>query len=306
MGRLHALIFRNSPVGNLFIHSLMGQGVTGDTTPLGTPARCKMGTTIAEMSEVQAVGPGKFTAQFDPSWFKGPGACGGLVFAALARSFQAAQTDSTRRLRSLSVQLCAPAPAGPLDVEIETVRSGKRVCHMRGTMGNASETIAITSAVMGSDRPVGYDFNRFVMPDVPAPEDCSPLPAMPAEIAYFGHLDVRPCWGGLPMSGHETAISGGWIKPKQSPEHWDEALAAAMLDMWWPAILVTQPQGRPMGSITYHASFYLPAEPIATDFALLTTESEITQHGYAQERDMLWTRDGQLLAMAEQQILVIK
>jgi acyl-CoA thioesterase len=32
----------------------------------------------------------------------------------------------------------------------------------------------------------------------------------------------------------------------------------------------------------------------------------VTKQGYSQERDMLWTRDGQLIAMAEQQILVIK
>ena len=86
----------------------------------------------------------------------------------------------------------------------------------------------------------------------------------------------------------------------------DEALAAALLDMWWPAILVTRQQARPMGSITYNASFYLPAEPLKTDYALLTTQSSVTEQGYAQERDMLWTRDGHLIAMAEQQILVIK
>ena len=108
------------------------------------------------------------------------------------------------------------------------------------------------------------------------------------------------------MSGHDGAFSGGWLKLLDGPEQWDEAMAAALLDMWWPAILVTRPEGRPMGSITYHATFYLPVEAIKSDFALLTTESTVTKQGYAQERDMLWTKDGHLIAMAEQQILVIK
>ncbi len=265
-----------------------------------------MGPTISQMSEVTPGQPGVYQAQFEPSWFKGPGACGGLVFAALARAFQKAQGNQERSLRSLSVQLCAPAPATPLSIEVETVRSGKRICHMRALMKSETETIAIASAVMGSDRPTSYDFNTFKMPEVPAPEDCAQLPALPPDIAYIQHLDVRPCWGGLPMSGHEGAFSGGWLKPFEAPEHWDEALAAALLDMWWPAILVTRQQARPMGSITYHASFYLPSEALKTDYALLTTESSVTEQGYAQERDMLWTRDGHLIAMAEQQILVIK
>ena len=265
-----------------------------------------MNPTISEMSEVTTGEAGVYKAQFDPSWFKGPGACGGLVFAALARAFQGAQDNQERKIRSLSVQLCAPAPATPLTIEVENVRSGKRICHMRALMKSEVETIAIASAVMGSDRPTAYDFNTFKMPDVPPPEDCMQLPSMPAEIAYMRQLDVRPCWGGIPMSGHEGAFSGGWLKPINCPEYWDEALAAALLDMWWPAILVTRPEGRPMGSITYNASFYLPTEPLKTDYALLTTESSVTEQGYAQERDMLWTRDGHLIAMAEQQILVIK
>jgi acyl-CoA thioesterase len=50
----------------------------------------------------------------------------------------------------------------------------------------------------------------------------------------------------------------------------------------------------------------MPAQALKTDYALLTTQSTVTKQGYSQERDMLWTRDGQLIAMAEQQILVIK
>jgi len=265
-----------------------------------------MSLTISSMSSVKPSQPGCFVAQFDASWFKGPGACGGLVFAALANAFKAAQDSKDRQLRSLSVQLCAPAPEGPLSIEVETVRSGKRICHMRALMKSEKETIAIATAVMGADRPTSYDFNEFKMPEVAAPEDCMQLPALPADIAYIQHLDVRPCWGGLPMSGHEGAFSGGWLKPLEAPEYWDEALAAALLDMWWPAILVTETQGRPMGSITYHASFYMPSEALKTDYALLTTQSTVTKQGYSQERDMLWTRDGQLIAMAEQQILVIK
>ena len=80
-----------------------------------------MGPTISKMSEVTQVHAGIYQAQFEPSWFKGPGACGGLVFAALARAFQEAQDvpksalggfETTRQaFQFLKVGVSSRAPA---------------------------------------------------------------------------------------------------------------------------------------------------------------------------------------------------
>ena len=104
-------------------------------------------------------------------------------------------------------------------------------------MKSEVETIAIASAVMGGDRPTATTSTPLKCPTCPHLKlHAAALNA--AEIAYMRQLDVRPCWGGIPMSGHEahSREDGSDLSIVQVL---GQGLAAALLDMWWPTILVT-------------------------------------------------------------------
>ena len=69
-------------------------------------------------------GEGEFGWTVPDGWQQGRGAWGGLVVGALLRAVAASEPDANRTLRSLTAQLMAPAPVGPVVVRTRQMRRG--------------------------------------------------------------------------------------------------------------------------------------------------------------------------------------
>jgi acyl-CoA thioesterase len=142
-----------------------------------------MGSAFFEETSVTPLGPGRYRAAIDPSWNLRPLPQGGIVTALALRAMQQALgdgADTEQRLRTLHTAFVAQVADGPVDINVEVLRTGRSMSHLRASVANPGAAAGhVTTAVFGSTRP-GFAFTDLRPPAVPPPADCpsyrDPLP----------------------------------------------------------------------------------------------------------------------------------
>ena len=99
-----------------------------------------------------------FPCEFDwtvpDGWQQGRGAWGGLAIAAMINAAASAEPDSSRTVRSVGLQLSAPASVGRYVVSVQPIRIGTRMSTWSVKItSDADEVIGSAMVVMGSPRP---------------------------------------------------------------------------------------------------------------------------------------------------------
>ncbi len=108
------------------------------------------------------------------------------------------------------------------------------------------------------------------------------------------------------MSGGDRADTAGWLKLVDEEEMSPE-LAAAMLDVWYPApfVAITERAVAPTLEYTVHFPRELPVEGSApSDWVLARLTADEAVEGHFTEDGELWTTDGTLLARCRQVALL--
>jgi acyl-CoA thioesterase len=279
--------------------------------------------TFEQATAVVAQGDGRFTAEIDAGWSTPIAANGGYLAAILVRAIQAhADPAGERQLRSLTCHFLRPVPAGPLDVEVELVRTGRRVTNVRVRASQKGrEAIAALAAFAVPDLPAAGTWEPPPPPAAPAPPREAPsLP--PGEYPrsdgahwlgradgmppMFDRVKVAPRFGGIPFSGRsprggEAPETGGWIAlPEPGPI--DAAFVALCTDVWWPPAF--QPLGRPAIAptidLTIHVRADVPPHGLPDQPVLGWYRSTAAHGGLMEEDAALFLADGTLLAHARQ------
>lgn len=243
-------------------------------------------------------------------WQQGAGAYGGLSFGWIARACASAVDDPHRRLRSLSVQLCAPVLPGVAVIEVERLRDGGAVSHLAARLVQDGATRALGVATLG----IARTDRAWLDPTRPAAGDWRSITPVPMDAASFGgrspfppfasQFEYRFALGSPPWSGASAGYSGGWVRPCDPGAHRDDAVVAALIDTWWPAALVRETGPRPMATISaliqWLADGGAPDEPL-----LHTVRSDAATDGYTVEDRELWREDGALVAVCRQTLAVL-
>ena len=245
---------------------------------------------------------------FESSWMQGRGIYGGIPAAAMVRQMSRTLVKPDCALRSLTVHFCSPIDAVESVVQVEPVRVGKSVAHMRSEILQSGERVCYASASFASPRNVDLRWQERDMPEVrPASElQAVPISAMggPSFAQYF---DYR--FGGtrLPMSAGDTAILRTWIRPK-TPAVIDTELAVGMLDAMVPAILCRLDAPRPMASVDFRIQLFTPFPLHAVDpdaHWLLDAHARVMGDGYCEQMTWLFSPSGQLVGSCQQLIVVL-
>jgi acyl-CoA thioesterase len=290
--------------------------------PDTAPDPAAVGTFERATSIVQT-GEGRYVAQIDSGWSTPIAANGGYLAAILVRAIQAhADPTGERQLRSLTCHFLRPVPAGALDVDVEVLRSGRRVSSVRVTASqDGKQVIAALAALAVLDLPAAGTWSQTPPPAAPpplrdapssAPEDyrrsdgshwlgyASAMPPM------FQRVKVAPRFGGIPFSAKalplgEAPETGGWIAlPESRPI--DAAFVALCTDVWWPPGF--QPLGRPAIAptidLTIHVRADIPAGGLPDEPVLGWYRSTAAKGGLMEEDAALFLGDGTLLAHARQ------
>ena len=81
---------------------------------------------------VTALSDGRLEATMSPGWWIERGPNGGYVAAVVLRALSSAVADATRTPRSFTVHYLAPPAEGPVQIEVQTERTGRMLTFVSG------------------------------------------------------------------------------------------------------------------------------------------------------------------------------
>lgn len=264
-----------------------------------------MSTDFEQDTAAVPLGDGRYSINLSDRWWVGRGPNGGYVAALMLRAMTAeagAGASDAIPARSLNVHFLRPPEAGPAEVEVTVEHAGRVTCFLSARMVQAGEVKAKAMSVFSGERE-GPAFDHSAMPAVPPPEELEEWDTEQAPVAVFGRYRAMMI-SGLPGEAGEKADTMGWIRLKDE-QPVDPVLAAAVLDVWYPApfVVFEKLPFAPTLEYTVHFPRVIP-EPGDPDWCLIRLTAEEGTEGHFSEDAELWSRDGKLLAKARQMALL--
>ncbi len=254
--------------------------------------------------------PGKYRVELNDRWWIGPGPNGGytaaLMLQAMTEKVKEINTEGRPQPpRSLSVHFLGRPIVGEAVIVVTVEHQGFATSFISARLMQEGEVKAKAMSVFSAERS-GPSFDQTKMPDVPMPEDGEEFDTAQAPVAVFTQYRAVPVLGTAPFSGGPKAETGGWMKLKDE-QPMTAVLAAAMLDVWFPAPFVTLDEQAQAPTLEYTVHFprELPLEGAEEpDWTLVRLTAEEGHDGHFSEDGELWSRDGTLLARCRQMALL--
>jgi acyl-CoA thioesterase len=251
-----------------------------------------------------------FAIDVPDGWQQGKGAFGGLVIGSMAAAM-AATLPAARPLRSLTATLGGALGVGPARIAVSPWREGGSVSVASAQLSSGGEAVAQATALFGDARPTERDGVELPAPPELAAgwRDVTAVPMdAPFKPRFTRHFEYRTTGPG-PFAG-SVAPAAGWLRPLLAPDddapHTDATLVA-MADAWWPAVLCAET--RPRGAVTVAFTLQLCAAPAALPASepLYHRGRSLAVHdGFVVEQRELWTAAGQLVALNQQTLALMR
>lgn len=189
-----------------------------------------MGNAFLDGTAVDADADGRYRGHIDEVWNLRPLPQGGVVTAIALRAMAAALDEPAQRLRTVHTSFVAQVAHGPVDVDVELLRRGRSMSHLRAEVRNPGAARGhLTTGIFGAPRD-GFHFTDLEPPvDPPHPDDCPsfrdpPPPGMEDEdfgpMPFWDQiLDGRPFLGHPPWEDYEPdrAERGCWYRFDEPP-----------------------------------------------------------------------------------------
>lgn len=243
--------------------------------------------------------------KFDESWYQGRGVFGGLTAATLLQAMIELEPDRTPR--SFTLQCAAPVLSGLLSLQAKNERRGSKVSHLSARLYQGEKSanggpIAFASASFGDPRQYEGMIAAKAPPSAPPPEKLQELPThLPLMPAFCQHVSYRYCWNSIPYTQQKRALIGGWCELR-NPYPISYPYIAALLDSWPPAILPTLSAPLRAASVDFSYHFLCSPKKLSELERPFLYQGEVLalDQGYAEERNVLWDRQGIPVASARQ------
>lgn len=195
----------------------------------------------------------------------------------------------------------------------EVLASGRTVTQARITAANQGKTVLALLGATG-DRTEHHRVTGQRMPEAPPPEELEPLRREPENPSLHHHVDVRMARGAFGFAP-EDALGRGTPSGDSSSLIWmrlpnvhHDAAAMAILADYLPSGV-----GNAVGTQVFASSLDntlritgpFENDP-SSEWVLGESHIEFVGDGFANTRGLLWSRDGRLLASANQTVTVAK
>jgi acyl-CoA thioesterase len=242
---------------------------------------------------------------------------GGVTMAVALRAMQEELARPELRLLSANAMFVDRVPCGPVVVDVDVLRSGKRIAQVASRLRVPGDGgVALQShAVFGVEHDSEHALQEVRFPDVPPPEECDPPPPQPEEATDerpWGHInfhdqtDWRPADGiapWLPDYGKGEPRLCSWTRLQKEPLLADGTHDPLVLAVYGDQIGSAVGQGLgPVGpyfTLSLEIGLRFLATP-TTPWVLQDAEVWHVGEGYATGPTRLWGSDGTLLAIATQ------
>lgn len=240
----------------------------------------------------------RFAAEVKPGWDIGGNANGGYLMAIAGRAMAEAVG---RPPVTLTAHYLRPAPAGPCEIEVSTIRSGRRFATAAATLTMAPGRVLQLLGTFGEQTPGGPSLTTESPVDLPAYDDCE-VPPPPTEgpgPEIFRRLAVRIRPGdegfrtGNPSGRAEIR---GWFAFADG-EPIDAVGLLLVADAFPPPIFNTDLPAAwvPTVELTVHVRGVPEAGPLRCWF-----RSRFVHDGLLDEEGEIWDSTGKLVAQSRQ------
>jgi len=239
-----------------------------------------------------------FSAEVKPGWDIGGNANGGYLMAIAGRAMAEAVG---RPPVTLTAHYLRPAPTGPCEIEVTTVRSGRRFATATATLTMASGQVLQLLGTFGDQTPGGPSLTRELPVDLPAYDDCEvpppptdgPVPEMFRRLA----VRIRPGDEGF-RTGNPSgnAEIRGWFAFADG-EPIDAIGLLLVADAFPPPIFNTDLPAAwvPTVELTVHVRGVPEPGPLRCWF-----RSRFVHDGLLDEEGEIWDSTGKLVAQSRQ------
>ncbi len=285
-----------------------------------------LATTAFERATAVARDGVGLVADVDLDWAAPTGPNGGYLAAIVVRAIEAeADPASERQLRSLSLQYLRTAAEGPLELDVRTIRAGRRLASVAVTARQQGRDVLTGFATLATR---GLDEVGQWAPPMPEVSGAPVAEAGAVPIDRFdragdhwlelppglppivGQLRIAPRVGAGPYTGRtvapgEPVETGGWMGSPE-PQRIDAAYLSQLTDFWWPPAfeVMTAPAIAPTIDLTIHVQTDLPAGGLDPAAVLGLYRTSVAASGLAEEDGTLYLPDGTLLARSRQLALL--
>lgn len=254
-------------------------------------------------AKIDEVGPGRFAAELDPGWNIGTIPNGGYVTAILGAS--AVRVTPHPELLNISTYFVKAAAPGPVEVEVEVVRVGRRTsCAAVRLLQEGSErarALVLTADLEAFDGP---DLHLAGPPTLPAPEDCVRIsPDLPMVPAIMRQVEMRldPATAHFVRGESGPPRLTGWLRFADGRDA-DVASLPLFADVLTPTTF--NPFGFSRWVPTLELTVQVRARPAAGWLRIEMTTRHITA-GHLEEDGTLWDERGTLVAVSRQRAMML-
>lgn len=255
---------------------------------------------------VTRTGPGTWSGQIEPGWDIFDIANGGYLMAITARAM--ANETIGRDLVSISAHFLNPGRAGPVSVEVETLKVGRRISTLRaGLIGLDKPVLSALASFADPERAVSpAKLIQSPPPEIPPPNECvraehSPERPFPPPFVNKVQLMLHP-QDASALQGDRTGIARlrGWMRLLDG-EPADPIALVLAADSFPPAVFnTTLPVNwTPTLDLTVHVR-----DPRPRTWLQLDVRTRFVTGGLLEEDVDVWDEEGSLVAHSRQLALV--
>ena len=251
-------------------------------------------------------------------------AFGGATFAMALRAAVEGVGRPDLRLVSAEATYCQAVPCGPVAVQVEVLRSGRRGAQAQVRLwasddpsGPVGSDLVVTVVLGASDEASPYRFlGTELPPEIPGPLQAGGRPPVDPKspfgnIPFHSQTDYRPALGHVPgdpafaVAGEpRTAAWFRFLRPPIAEDGtWEQWSLAVPGDVLGPAISEGLGPCDPFLVITLQLSMQF-LEPMRGDFVCQHTRAHYVGDGFATGVAELWSEDRRLVALCTQSAML--
>lgn len=256
-------------------------------------------------SAVEKVDDRHWRGEVQPGWDIFGISNGGYLMSMAARAMS--EAAGGRLPVAVNAHFIRPVSAGPVTIEVDTVKVGKSFSTMRATLTSGADSLGLLGTFASTESlGDGVIYMSGEPPGIPPPEDCvralpgmdAPLP--PPLMAQF-ELRVHP-EDATALAGSPTGVAliRGWFRLHDA-EPIDRFALLLVADAFPPAVFnANLPLAwTPTVEMTTHIRSTPQTEWLRCRFA-----TRFVTGGFLEEDGEIWDEEGRLLALSRQLALV--
>lgn len=238
-------------------------------------------------------------------WSQGRAFFGGFS-AAIAYQHAANGVSDDQLIRALTVSFVAPMNAGEAILKRRILRQGKNVTQVSVEIEQDGNTGLSALLTFGQPRLSQVKVTDLPRSHVPSRDQGASMPTSDLVPEFAKHYEYCLNVGAMPFSGQPAREFGGWVRFREEQTPISVGLLLGLVDAWPPAVLPHLVTPAPASSLTWTIEFPKPLDTQlqGTDWWQYVAYIDYAADGYGHSHAHIWDKQGELVAISRQTMVV--